>query len=336
MDTSSTGSVKAARGKASNGKKRQRSGQRGESQAKLFRCTYPNCNMAFTRNEHLARHARKHTGEKPFRCIVPNCSRMFSRFDNMMQHTAIHYRTRPKSISARGQKQKPLSASPPKADPRPEISPKKTRAYSEITLPAPFSSDSSRLPSFSPAARDSAHRPISLTNLPPPSLRRYPPAPLTAPILGNPSPLPSTYPTQAAPNFPPPSFARLRSHSVGSTLFPPPPQTNAWTGKEQFRRLSVAELCNPIEDDEVPSARSNSLTADEIEALQGFSKFRTVSITHDSEMSWAPQHRDQEGKLKGVNVIFDSAWPPSAHISPPLTENARNVRLPFPEMACHM
>ncbi|KAI8074624.1 hypothetical protein BC940DRAFT_266619, partial [Gongronella butleri] len=58
---------------------------------KLFRCTgFGDCNMVFTRSEHLARHERKHTGEKPFTCIVPGCERKFSRFDNMIQHTRTH------------------------------------------------------------------------------------------------------------------------------------------------------------------------------------------------------------------------------------------------------
>ncbi|KAL5120875.1 Up in starvation [Pleosporales sp. CAS-2024a] len=49
-----------------------------------FHCTeFPPCNLSFTRSEHLARHIRKHTGERPFQC---HCSRRFSRLDNLRQH----------------------------------------------------------------------------------------------------------------------------------------------------------------------------------------------------------------------------------------------------------
>ncbi|TKA56283.1 hypothetical protein B0A53_01575 [Rhodotorula sp. CCFEE 5036] len=52
--------------------------------SKVFRCTgYGDCNMTFSRSEHLARHVRKHTGERPFKC---HCGREFSRLDNVRQH----------------------------------------------------------------------------------------------------------------------------------------------------------------------------------------------------------------------------------------------------------
>jgi C2H2 transcription facotor len=56
---------------------RKRKGQR------FFCVDYPPCSLSFTRSEHLARHIRKHTGERPFQC---HCSRRFSRLDNLRQH----------------------------------------------------------------------------------------------------------------------------------------------------------------------------------------------------------------------------------------------------------
>ncbi|CCK69842.1 Usv1p KNAG_0D00900 [Huiozyma naganishii CBS 8797] len=52
---------------------------------KPFVCSgFGDCNMSFTRAEHLARHTRKHTGEKPFQCYI--CRKYFSRVDNLKQH----------------------------------------------------------------------------------------------------------------------------------------------------------------------------------------------------------------------------------------------------------
>lgn len=46
-------------------------------------CGFGDCRMVFTRSEHLARHVRKHTGERPFQC---HCQKSFSRLDNLRQH----------------------------------------------------------------------------------------------------------------------------------------------------------------------------------------------------------------------------------------------------------
>lgn len=58
---------------------------RKKVKGRTFQCSgYADCSMTFTRSEHLARHVRKHTGERPFECV--HCARKFSRLDNLRQH----------------------------------------------------------------------------------------------------------------------------------------------------------------------------------------------------------------------------------------------------------
>ncbi|KAI5460289.1 hypothetical protein BGZ63DRAFT_404769 [Mariannaea sp. PMI_226] len=86
MDDSDTEQINVEDGVGSDDDSTVADGSRSSKKKKSqrFYCTdYPPCNLSFTRSEHLARHIRKHTGERPFQC---HCARRFSRLDNLRQH----------------------------------------------------------------------------------------------------------------------------------------------------------------------------------------------------------------------------------------------------------
>ncbi|OAP60422.1 hypothetical protein AYL99_05424 [Fonsecaea erecta] len=56
------------------------------SPAGVKKCQF--CDRRFTRNEHLRRHQRHHTGEKPFQCHL--CNKSFARSDVLARHLRNH------------------------------------------------------------------------------------------------------------------------------------------------------------------------------------------------------------------------------------------------------
>lgn len=65
------------------------------SGGKTFHCSgFDGCAMSFSRSEHLARHVRKHTGERPFAC---RCGKKFTRLDNLRQHASTIHADEPEA-----------------------------------------------------------------------------------------------------------------------------------------------------------------------------------------------------------------------------------------------
>ncbi|KAI8093052.1 uncharacterized protein BX664DRAFT_99661 [Halteromyces radiatus] len=253
------------------------------SEPKLFQCTgYGDCNMVFTRSEHLARHARKHTGEKPFKCVVPGCERTFSRFDNMIQHTSTHNKTHDKKRVQNKQQDKTTTTTkimertkkqPPKLL-APLLSP---TIQSHISLPVSPSAEpdaisySQRLPSISD------YRPTSMGYFSP-SLT-FLPSPKELGLHDN------------APLTPPPAECdqSISSHDSWSTISLPSPSISSFDCRPLTRNLSTVELALPIQDLSVTHGLGVNgilpLTLNEFEALQGISRLYSSQRPSSSSSS---------------------------------------------------
>ncbi|KAK9467111.1 hypothetical protein V1512DRAFT_237765 [Lipomyces arxii] len=129
---------------------------------KKFECSgFGDCHMTFTRSEHLARHIRKHTGERPFRCT---CGRSFSRLDNLRQHAhTVHAADTPVTAAVTSSTAAPLSAPLPYRHSRPS-------SMSNVTVPLRDSLPPPHALAFPPPQRfrPNQHRPgpLNLRSLP--------------------------------------------------------------------------------------------------------------------------------------------------------------------------
>ncbi|PAV64562.1 hypothetical protein WR25_01658 [Diploscapter pachys] len=67
-----------------------------------FVCPNVDCGKAFSRNDHLQRHMRIHTGLRQFQCRT--CMRSFSRSDHLNKHERTHSGEKPFSCTVCGRK----------------------------------------------------------------------------------------------------------------------------------------------------------------------------------------------------------------------------------------
>ena len=217
-----------------------------------FFCTdFPPCNLSFTRSEHLARHIRKHTGERPFQC---HCSRRFSRLDNLRQHAqTVHVNEEipGDSLAATGtrfQRQVRTDRVRP---------PGRARAGTAGSAGGPARGHSRNLSTSSIASTASTYsQPQELRRRPPPLIMANDPAArarLGLDPMGEP---PSTPPGQirgiagpSAGGSPYTPSNMFTAGANGSPQYTSPmsgPQHAFWEGKTAARRLSVPTSSNPF------------------------------------------------------------------------------------------
>ncbi|GAN00910.1 hypothetical protein MAM1_0003d00336 [Mucor ambiguus] len=237
------------------------------SRPKLFQCKgYGDCNMIFTRSEHLARHARKHTGEKPFVCIVPECKKAFSRFDNMMQHTQTHRNNNHYSIinshpKDRHHKDGPGDNTRSNTRAQTRQTPHKKSTSTAAAACEQQQQQQTDTKKKSCCAANNSYMKNELyirTNGQQPS-----PSGLISPVsLSSSSPKKQIFSSTSS------TSSEEEDEEEDAVIHTPP--------LKRTRRLSVADLCNPTNDAVplTPTTSIHNLTKDEFEALEGFGRFR--------------------------------------------------------------
>ncbi|KAK9855977.1 hypothetical protein MYU51_001723 [Penicillium brevicompactum] len=216
-----------------------------------FFCTdFPPCNLSFTRSEHLARHIRKHTGERPFQC---HCSRRFSRLDNLRQHAqTVHVNEEipGDSLAATGtrfQRQVRTDRVRP---------PGRARAGTGGSIGGPSRGHSRNLSTSSIASTTSTFsQPPELRRRPPPLIMANDPAVRSRFAMESMGEPPSTPPGQIRGVPGPPAAGSPYGPSNmfqpvgGSPQYASPMSSTShgfWEGKTAARRLSVPTSSNPF------------------------------------------------------------------------------------------
>ncbi|KAL4884652.1 hypothetical protein BJY04DRAFT_168584 [Aspergillus karnatakaensis] len=210
-----------------------------------FYCTeFPPCNLSFTRSEHLARHIRKHTGERPFQC---HCSRRFSRLDNLRQHAqTVHVNEEipGDSLAATGTRfQRQIRTDRV----RPQGRARAGTGGSQGTHSRGHSRNLST--SSIASAASTFSQPPELRRRPPPLIMANDPAARSRLGFDPMIDVPTTPPGQVRALHVPPGgspYTPSRMYPADASPMPGPQGTGFWDGKTAARRLSVPSGANPF------------------------------------------------------------------------------------------
>ncbi|KAJ5773564.1 C2H2 transcription factor [Penicillium paradoxum] len=277
-----------------------------------FFCTdFPPCNLSFTRSEHLARHIRKHTGERPFQC---HCSRRFSRLDNLRQHAqTVHVNEEipGDSLAATGtrfQRQVRTDRVRP---------PGRARAGTAGSISGHTRGHSRNLSTSSIASTTSTFsQPPELRRRPPPLIMANDPAarsrlamdsigepPTTPPAQARGGPGPST---TGSPYTPSNMFAA----TGGSPQFASPMSGVAhgfWDGKTAARRLSVPSSSNPF------LAQHGNVYPPAYQALAGAPYTNAAGVFASPTSTHYPVSRDESTLSAAEAEMRRRTWHPSSY-----------------------
>ncbi|KAL3479151.1 hypothetical protein BJX99DRAFT_85464 [Aspergillus californicus] len=298
-----------------------------------FYCTdFPPCTLSFTRSEHLARHIRKHTGERPFQC---HCARRFSRLDNLRQHAqTVHVNEEipGDSLAATGTRfQRQIRTDRV----RPQGRARAGTAGSQGT----HSRGHSRNLSTSSITSTTS------TFSQPSEMRRRPPPLIMATDVGPRSRLgyepmidtPATPPAQVRTLIPPPGGSPYTPSRMfpGSNASPMPASSHGsgfWDGKTAARRLSVPSGANPFTFQHPPQYPPTSygppgeIYASPVSTNHPMSRDDRGYIPTDAELRRRTWHPSTWPNLRTEYNALANPHPPE--VFPPTTGNENPERPP--------
>ncbi|KAK4209285.1 Biofilm and cell wall regulator 1 [Rhypophila decipiens] len=332
-----------------------------KKKSQRFYCTdYPPCNLSFTRSEHLARHIRKHTGERPFQC---HCSRRFSRLDNLRQHaqtvhvnedipidslaatgTRFQRQIRTERVRQAGGRARAATAG--------SVGPV-GRGHSKSLSTSSVASISSISSAYS--ANEARRRPPPLVMADPRSrlsLETYRSIDPSAPYYRPPSPSDFSTPTSATfstgQNSPrwgsgvaSPSSSHSRSHSMYAGSRTPGRRLSVPSGGNPFQSPHGTSVRGPLFGLGGPNASNNGAFSPSQGNLMSptgststWSRRDSMSSAADEawrRRTWHPDTRDYNGTSRLNQVITPSQFPP-ARVSLPVANQGnqpqQTLRLP--------